>query len=262
MLTKNKKNNPLRLHLLDAFRGITIISMIVFHTCWDLMYYGMGISYQVLYGPVGYVWQQSICWSFIFLSGFCFSLGKKPLKQGITVFVAGVIVSVVTFLVDYDARILFGVLTLLGTSTLIMCLIDRFMPKEKGGAVIALIICIILFVVTKSVSSGYLGFESIKICNLPRELYANYVTAFLGFPQPGFYSSDYFGIMPWLFLYMSGYFTHKLIGGSEGVFCSFCRRHGCRPLEFLGRHSLVIYMAHQVAIYGIVTLIHMLFWRN
>lgn len=254
---KSKKSkNANRLRLLDAFRGLTILSMIAFHTCWDLYSFGLGISYQMLYSNAGYWWQQSICWSFILLSGFCFSLGRRHLRQGLMVFGAGILVSVVTILATYDSRVIFGVLTLLGSCSLLMCLLDRIMPQNKTGAAFALAICLTAFIVTKSVSAGYLGFEGFRIMELPSFLYQGYGMAFLGFPFPGFFSTDYFGLIPWLFLYMSGYFIEKLVRGSG--FFSFCKRYGCRPLEFLGRHSLVIYLAHQVVVYAVVYLISLM----
>ena len=68
-----KKIKSNRLELLDAIRGITIISMIIFHTLWDLVYiYNVDIDWYK--GSYGYLWQQGICWTFILLSGFCFSV--------------------------------------------------------------------------------------------------------------------------------------------------------------------------------------------
>ena len=40
--------------------------------------------------------------------------------------------------------------------------------------------------------------------------YANYFTAFFGFlPFDWFYSTDYFALLPWLFLFWAGYYLHK-----------------------------------------------------
>ncbi len=61
--------------LLDSIRGITLLSMILYHGMFDLVeIYGLHVPW---FGDrPGYVWQQSICWIFILLSGFCWNLGK------------------------------------------------------------------------------------------------------------------------------------------------------------------------------------------
>lgn len=70
--------------LLDSIRGITLLSMILYHGMFDLVeIYGLHIPWFV--ERPGYVWQQSICWIFILLSGFCWNLGKRHLKRGLVI---------------------------------------------------------------------------------------------------------------------------------------------------------------------------------
>lgn len=45
---------------LDSLRGLTLVSMIAYHTCWDLVYlYGFDWGWYRSFQA--YVWQQSIC---------------------------------------------------------------------------------------------------------------------------------------------------------------------------------------------------------
>lgn len=60
-----------------------------------------------------------------------------------------------------------------------------------------------LFFFCFSVPSGRLGFGPMQI-QLPRCLFQNAFTAALGFPGPGYYSADYFPLIPWLFLFWAG----------------------------------------------------------
>ena len=69
-----------RLDLLDSIRGATLLSMAAYHTVWDLVYL-FGVQWDWYKGGLGFLWQQSICWTFIFLSGFCWPLGRRPLKR-------------------------------------------------------------------------------------------------------------------------------------------------------------------------------------
>ena len=72
----------------DTLRGLTLVSMMFYHACWDLAYiFGMDWGWYASFGS--YLWQQSICWTFILLSGFCWSLGRHRLKRGLMAFGGG-----------------------------------------------------------------------------------------------------------------------------------------------------------------------------
>ena len=70
-----------RIASLDALRGLTLVSMIAYHACWDLVYL-FHADWDWYRGTGAYIWQQSICWTFILLSGFCFSLGRRRPPEG------------------------------------------------------------------------------------------------------------------------------------------------------------------------------------
>ena len=67
-----------RYALLDELRGLDLVSMMLYHGCWDLVNL-FGIQADWYYGLPGHLWQQSICWVFILLSGFCVQLGHHTL---------------------------------------------------------------------------------------------------------------------------------------------------------------------------------------
>ena len=63
-------------------------------------------------------------------------------------------------------------------------------------------------------------------------------------------SSDYFPLLPWFFLFLTGYFLYNL------------RRR--EPLDWrlpvvtnMGRHSLLVYLAHQPVVYGVLAALDM-----
>ena len=98
-----------RLSLLDALRGFALLNMILYHILYDIVYiFGHPIGWYQ--SAAGYVWEQFICWSFILLSGFCFSLGSRPVKRGLLVFGAGCVISLVTMFVMPEQRVRFGIL--------------------------------------------------------------------------------------------------------------------------------------------------------
>lgn len=78
-------NTSGRYALLDELRGLDLVSMMLYHGCWDLVNL-FGIQADWYYGLPGHLWQQSICWVFILLSGFCVQLGHHTLRRGAQVF--------------------------------------------------------------------------------------------------------------------------------------------------------------------------------
>lgn len=242
-----------RYHFLDSIRGLVLISMILYHACWDFVYI-FGKKWNWYFGTGAYIWQQSICWTFILLSGFCWSLGRKPGKRGLIVFLAGAVVSLVTILFMPEDRVVFGVLTLIGSCMLIMVPLQKGFKKIPAGA--GLLISGFLFVLTRNVNQGYLGFEGFNMIKLPDNLYKGWFMTFLGFPYPEFYSTDYFPLFPWIFLFAAGYFLYRGVNEADGkkIMDRYCKK-GVEPFSFLGKHSLIIYMLHQPVIYGALTLL-------
>lgn len=179
-----------RYRLLDELRGLDLISMMLYHGMWDVVFL-FGVAQKWYTGRPGFVWQQSICWVFILLSGFCLPLGHHPFRRGAVVFGAGALVTAVSFW------------------------------NLPGGRLA-----------------------------LPQALYASYTTAYLGFMPKSFFSTDYFPLLPWLFLFWAGYFLHHLVGRGR---LAPLRRSVCPPLGWMGRHSLVLYLLHQPVILGVLT---------
>lgn len=243
MVTQEK----VRLHLLDALRGFLLLNMIAYHGLWNLTYlFGMDIPWYN--AAPGYIWQQFICWSFILLSGFCFLLSRNHLKRGLLVFGGGVIVSAVTICLIPENRILFGVLTCIGSCMLLMIPLEKLTKKLPAGPGAALSFC--LFLLLRNCGNGTLGFERLVICPLPDALYRNYLTAYLGFPQASFFSTDYFPLIPWFFLFLTGYFLMSITSRANLNEKLFAK--GRFPLlSFLGKHSLIVYLLHQPILYGL-----------
>ena len=96
-VTQREAGRARRIAALDTLRGLMLVSMIAYHACWDLVYL-FHRDWDWYRGTGAYIWQQSICWTFILLSGFCWQMGRHPLRRGLTVFGCGAAVSAVTLL--------------------------------------------------------------------------------------------------------------------------------------------------------------------
>ena len=130
-----------RLFLLDEFRGLLVVNMVVFHTIWDLVYM-FGNNWQ-WYIEDRQLWRLWIGSNFILLSGFCWRMSKNPLKRGLIVYLSGMLVSMVTILFVPTARIQFGVLTLIGSCMLLMTFLDVFL--QKVSPILGIVVCAVLF---------------------------------------------------------------------------------------------------------------------
>lgn len=226
---------------LDTLRGLTLISMILYHACWDLVYL-FGKDWAWYRSEGAYYWQQSICWTFILLSGYCWQLGRHQLKRGVTVFLSGVLISAVTFWLMPSSRIFFGVLSLLGSAMLLTVPLHRLLKKIPAAVGMAL--SFLLFFAFRHVSRGTVCFGLLTV---PEGFYHSYLTACFGFPPAGFYSTDYFALLPWLFLFWTGYYLYNL--------CPTGPQRSLRlPLvTAMGKRSLLIYLLHQPLVYGLLT---------
>ena len=96
-------------------------------------------------------------------------------------------------------------LTFLGSAMLLTGVLEPLLKKMMPAAGLA--VSAVLFAVTYHLDERWLGLGGWKLM-LPQSLYANYFTAFFGFYPDWFYSTDYFGLLPWLFLFWAGYFLH------------------------------------------------------
>lgn len=232
-----------RYELLDAYRGFTILSMIGYHFSYDafILY---GLYPKWLSNPFGYAWQQSICISFILLSGFCASFSRNHWKKGILLNLCGFLITAVTAVASPTAVVYFGVLNLLGCSMLLIIPLKK-MVNEKNWHIVG-IGSFFLFLLFRHVARGYLGVGEWAFIIVPKVLYSIKIMTPLGFPYPGFYSSDYFPILPWFFLFFTGYCFSYVLKKSEKLGRLLTPK--VPFLSTLGRYSLVIYMLHQPAL--------------
>ena len=236
-----------RYKLLDSIRGFTVINMVLFHAIWDIVYI-FGADWDWYRSRGAYIWQQAICMTFILLSGLCWRMGKHPLKRGLTVFCGGLIITAGTLIFMPQDRIIFGVLTLIGSCMLLMIPLDVLLRKVNpyAGAACSLM----LFILTKGIGSGTVSLFGLELIKLPQTMYSGYISSYFGFPSHDFFSTDYFPLLPWLMLFITGYFLCPIL--TKRRWFADVAVHEFAPLSFIGRHSLLIYMLHQPVVYGVL----------
>ena len=244
-----------RMWLPDALRGLALLNMLAYHAMYDWVYvFGHESSWYNIWAPGCHVWQLYICWSFILLSGYSFTLARRPLKNGLIAAGCAAVLTVVTVGFMPSESIWFGVLHLNAAAVLLSCLIKPLL--DKIPAVPGLIGSAMLFALTNQMPWGWMGFERWHIAALPAGWYdANLV--WLGLPDlTRFSSADYFPILPWVFLFWCGVFLAGLWKPKRGEAPVVLR-----PLCAVGRNTLLVYMLHQPVIYGVLWVGHAVMGR-
>lgn len=265
--------------LLDTLRGILLLGMAFYHKIWDLKYL-FHYDFPWFTSVLGYVCQQSICWSFILLSGYCMGLkqdkkrgksndvvkscqgseasafsgksgcensntGDSPksgrYKRGLEVLLAGLFITLVTMLFFPEMPNIFGVLWFLGSAMVSTALLRNPLGHIAAGP--GLLFSATAFFLLRNINDHALGFESLILAELPDSWYRYGLPgAFLGLPGQDFYSVDYFSFFPWYFLFLTGYFFYRIFP-AEKFACLFNK--GNQGLAFLGKNSLLFYLLHQ-----------------
>ena len=219
-----------RIGILDLWRSAAIILMIAYHVMYDLE------AFRVLPGgftarPLLLVLRYVCAGSFILISGAAVRFSRDPLRRGFLVFCVGLAVTVVSALVKLP--VMFGILQLLGVCMMLCGLIGRRLDGKRG--VVFLCLCTALFVGTWVLTDAI----TVDI----KWLFP------LGLKYEHFYSSDYYPLLPWGFLFLIGTALGEKLENAANS------REYPRWTTFLGRCSLWIYVLHQPILYGLCKLI-------
>ena len=228
-----------RIHLIDEIRGLAIILMVFYHA-----FYLLGCQFgfelmsdaQKFFEPL----QPPFACLFILISGYSSNLSHSNFLRGLRLLIISLGFTAVTALLlprfgFYGAEIYFGILHLLSVSMLVFACTKKLTEKipEKAGVVF----CLLLFILTYGVQDGKMLF-----IDLPEVLYANGLTAVFGFLPAGYYSADYFPILPYIFMFFCGAFIGRYFEKNT-LPRQFYTLH-FRPLAIIGQKTLIIYILH------------------
>lgn len=248
-----------RYHLLDELRGFAVLCMVVFHGIY--LYHSMfgDPTAQMLYRFFNHA-EPYFASFFIFLSGFCCVLSHSNIKRGLKLAGVAVLITAVTLAageLELDIAIYFGVIHLLAFGILFCGLLYK--PLCKIPPFAGFILFFVLFFITYPVERGALWLF-VTHTALPAEWYSTRFLFWIGLPNAQFASADYFPILPWFFMFLTGFYA--------GL---FFKNHGfpslfkTRLIPFfgtVGRNALLIYILHQPILYSVFILLHKLFFNH
>ncbi|MEG2372383.1 MAG: heparan-alpha-glucosaminide N-acetyltransferase [Hydrogenoanaerobacterium sp.] len=244
-----KKDLSHRVWFIDEMRGVFILLMILYHLLYDLVYI-FGVTIPAFRWQTTEYAQLLIAGLFVFIAGVASRFSHNNLKRGAQCFALGMVMTVVTWLVLPTQLVAFGVLHMLGACMMLFVLLKPLL--DKLPPLWGLIFCAAMFFLTFNTQIGYWGMKGWEL-SLPPQLYTTAFLFPLGFPSPGFWSSDYFPLLPWIFWYIGGSFAGVYIK-EERCPSWFFKPHS-RLLALIGRNTIYIYLLHQPLIYGVLYLL-------
>lgn len=229
-----------RIWELDALRGLCLLGVVVVHLIFDL---------EHLYGLLQ--WEHPAIYDFIqewggvlflLISGICVTLGRSHIKRGLIVLGFGLGLTAVTWAMEYfgfarGVVIWFGVLHCLG-------------------------ICMLLWSLLKKANIWVLSAISAVLIALGFWLDAQPPVDFVwlvpfGWISKGFYSADYFPLLPNLGFFLVGAILGKTLYKEKRSLLPKVNENFflLRFLRFCGRNSLWIYLFHQPVLAGVCWLL-------
>lgn len=236
-----------RIHLLDELRGFAIFCMIFFHAFFTIGYF-FGVHWGIVLVDFFLPAEPYYAALFVIISGIACNLSHSNLERGVKLAIISAAVSLVTYLaLGSDDMIKFGILHMLSVGMILYGLIHKYLRYIPN--VIGFVINLLLFFFTFNVQERTLGFPFLFSIRLPDKLYQTPYLFMLGFPEMSFVSSDYFPILPWIFMFFAGAFLGRL--AVKKGFPKFMYKKRIGFLGFMGRKSLLIYLAHQPVIFGL-----------
>lgn len=226
-------NSRERYYALDILRGLSILLMICHHFAVDLIGNGL-VPARLCDNPFFLTVQPIFASGFIAMSGASSRFGHDNVRRGLKICAAAAAVSLVTWFLGKDMFICFGILHFLGIMSLLFVLVRPLFEKLRIPGWVWLI----------------LWFISYQIFPLRSDISWLWP---LGIYSRGFYSADYYPLLPWIFMYFFGAWMavpvmqHKLPAWFYRIRCSW--------LEWVSRYSFWIYMLHQIPLYALTLLL-------
>ena len=225
--------------MVDAWRGLAIAGVVLFHFVWDLEFTGFisGIAYHPLWLGFGRV----LAGSFMMLVGVGLALASRTpfraaayLRRLAKIGISAAAITLVTWHVFPATFIYFGILHAIAVATLV----GSFFQRTPWWLSLAAGLAIVL------VPSFWQS-----------ELFDTRWLAWIGFAQSVPPSNDFVPIFPWVGITLIGMAGTKVLVDrrKESALDRFLPAgHSGDALVWMGKHSLMIYLLHQPILLALI----------
>lgn len=239
-----QQNSRQRIELMDAVRGLSIILMVGHHFLYDLMTFA-GAPRWFFFNPVFDVLQPFFAGLFILISGVSSNFSHSNVARGLKTLGVALVITLVTKFMDMP--ILFGILHFLGACMLLYGLTQRFWQRLNRR----------LPWLVPALSLAGTVLTARFACGVPTQTPHLWM---FGLVAPGFYSADYFPLLPWMFVFLFGTWAGKYV--REGRLPRWFYETRAPHLAAVGRKTLLIYVVHQPVLYGLTMLGLLIFGKG
>lgn len=219
-----------RIWELDFLRGIALILMIYFHVVFDMSdIYGFKVNYS---SGVNYFIGKTSAILFILVSGISCYFSRSNIKRGLKLFILAMMITLATRLYNPQLAVNFGILHFLA-----LCAIMSPMLKKLNKYIML---------------AG--GTIAIMLNYIVAKIFVTYDYLFVfGIYSDKFFSSDYYPLIPWLGVFLSGLALGKELYSPKKSIFKYTLRNN--PISGAGKHTLLYYLIHQPIIIGILYII-------
>lgn len=227
-----------RIWEIDFLRGLSIILVVCYHLLYDL---GAYVGVQRFFGfstdLTTVAWtiaQYFFAGLFIVLSGTSSTLTRSNVRRGLRLLAVSLLVTAITYVFDPASAVWFGILQLLAVSILIF---GAVFEKAKPVA------CAVWGVFVLGLGAA------LHFVKKGMTIRFDWLLPF-GIHSPDYSSFDYFPLIPWFGIFLIGAAMGKSV---------YAPRQSLLPWDLpqtfvnaAGRHSLLIYIAHQPVILAVL----------
>lgn len=232
-----------RLAVIDLIRGVAVVAMIFYHLSWDLLDYSL-ISADVVNDPLWRGFAHAIAGTFLALVGFNLVLANRngirpaPYLRRLAIIAGGAaLVSLGTYWFMPGAFVFFGILHMIAVASVLA------LPFLRAPA--------------------WLTAAAALFCLLAPGLFTSdwfdaWPFLWLGLSAHPVATVDYVPVFPWFGVVLAAVAAARLTLDTNGeiLLARWQPSAGAwRPILFIGRWSLPVYLVHQPLLIGALTLL-------
>lgn len=176
---------------------------------------------------------------FLFLCGISCTLSRSNLKHGLKTLIGGLVITAATIVLSLvsgeDMYIIFGILTTLGVSILMIALVEKIYDNKWLYLAIGLILIIWGFIIK--------WWDVERLHYLKELSFWEIIQVILGYKV---YGMDHFGIIPCTGVVFLGVFFGKTVYANKKTLLPALDGKWTKPFTFISKHALLVYLLHQV----------------
>lgn len=246
-MSKHGTSHSQRVTMLDSLRGGAMVLVMFYHLLYDLAYiYRLDLPDWLVPGhPAIEVVHVGFLWVLFAVSGICSRYSRNLLRRGVLLYLAGFGITLVTTLFMPEQLIVFGVLSGFGACMVLTALASPVLDRSPWW-LLAPVGVLLWWMFRQFHTTGTID---LLVTTLRVSLDGRYLYP-LGITGRGFASADYFPVLPYVFMFITGRALYKPVDNHWLPKKLYQLRPGL--LAFIGRHSLLIYVVHQPFLLGIL----------